>query len=66
MGGHSVNEWSLLVGEYTTRKRMATLGFISNFDELNVWEVEAMTLIDVEINNLQEAEVKKKHGNRRN
>ncbi len=53
------NETAVWLDEYSTRRRMAKLGYMTNFADLDVEKAEAFCFIDAEIERLEMEEAKK-------
>ena len=55
-----VNEALPFVSEFYARKKLAPLGFVSSFDDLNSFKADVFLMIDSEISKIEIEESKKK------
>jgi hypothetical protein len=51
-------EASKYVAEYSTRKKLAVLGFTSPLKDLPAWKAEIFVLIDNELNKMHDEDIK--------
>jgi hypothetical protein len=61
-GSSLVNEAASFIAEYSQRKRLAKLGYVSNISELSAIKAEIFGIIDVELDKCQNEDMRSKHG----
>jgi hypothetical protein len=61
-GSSMVNEAASFIAEYSQRKRLAKLGYVSNISELSALKAEIFGIIDVELDKCQNEDMRSKHG----
>ncbi len=61
-GSSLVNEAASFIAEYSQRKRLAKLGYVTNISELSALKAEIFGIIDVELDKCQNEDMRSKHG----
>ena len=61
-GSSMVNEAASFIAEYSQRKRLAKLGYVTNISELCAIKAEIFGIIDVELDKCQNEDMRSKHG----
>lgn len=61
-GSSLVNEAAPYIAEYSQRKRLAKLGYVTNASELDAIKAEIFAIIDTELDKCQSDDMRSKNG----